>query len=240
MSSSTPVFATEHQGMGQRTKETTTAAVSEEEAAIDDFVELLVRHSKDYALAMPAADVKVATLEWLARISETADTENVLPNSIFMLSKVFGIMTNDKLGNAKTFEETLHFMRRCAGFRETVMWNKRDTATERDCDADGVSACYRACANDLLQNDLLPRQLKDTKYYLRWDASGDATLTTFQRSFVDNILRKRLGNKKWPSIYGSTASQSSLTRPRYSAGHPRRRRPWRNVATGTLLLVGVW
>ena len=105
-------------------------------------------------------------------------------------------MTKDKLGNAKSFDETLHFMRRCADFRETVMRNKRDTATERVLDADDVSACYRACGQDLLQNDLRPHQLKDRRYQLRWDDSGDATLTPFQLSFVGNILRKRLGDKK--------------------------------------------
>ncbi len=186
------IFATEHQGMSQRTKATTTRAVSKEEAsaAVDNFAELLKRSSKDYGLAMSAAEVKTRILEWLDR-TECFDAEAIL-----IVSKVYGIMTKDKRGNAKSFNETLHFMRRCADFRETVMRNKRDTATERVLDADDVSACYRACGQDLLQNDLFPNQLKDRKYQLRWDDSGDPILTSFQTSFVGNILRKRLGDKK--------------------------------------------
>ena len=178
--------------MNQCTKATTTRAVSEEEvsAAVDNFAELLKRSSEDYGLAMSAAEVKTRICEWLNK------TECLHAEAILIVSKVYGIMTEDKLGNAKPFDETLHFMRRCAGFRETVMWNKRDTATERVLDAGDVGACYRACGQDLLLNDLLPHQLKDRKYQLRWDDSGDPILTSFQTSFVGNILRKRLGDKK--------------------------------------------
>ena len=120
---------------------------------LDNFHELLARHSEDYALPMSDEEVRIATLQWLVSCCETADTENrnAHGNSILIVSKVYGIMTKDKLGNAKSFDETLHWMRRCAEVREKSMRNKRDTATERVCDADGASACYRACAHDLLQ-----------------------------------------------------------------------------------------
>ncbi|MCS5579249.1 MAG: hypothetical protein NZ837_01780 [Gammaproteobacteria bacterium] len=180
--------------MSQGTKATTTRAVSDEEAdaAVENFAELLKRSSEGYGLAMSAAKIKRRILKWLDR-TECCDAE---AEAILIVSKVYGIMTKDKLGNAKSFAATLHFMRRCADVRETVMRNKRDTATERVLDADDVSACYRACGQDLLQNDLRPHQLKDRRYQLRWDDSGDATLTPFQLSFVGNILRKRLGDKK--------------------------------------------
>ena len=100
--------------MSQRTKATTTRAVSEEEvtAAVDNFAELLKRSSEGYGLAMSAAEVKIRIWEWLDR-TECSDLEAIL-----IVSKVYGIMTKDKLGNAKSFDETLHYMRRCAEFRE--------------------------------------------------------------------------------------------------------------------------
>ena len=115
--------------MSQGTKATTTRAVSDEEAdaAVENFAELLKRSSEGYGLAMSAAKIKKRIWKWLDR-TKCCDFEK---EAILIVSKVYGIMTKDKLGNAKSFDETLHWMRRCAEFLEN--------------DAEQTRHCYRAC-----------------------------------------------------------------------------------------------
>ena len=48
----------------------------------------------------------------------------------------------------------------------------------------------------MLQKDLLPHQRKDDKYRIKYSHSGDVQLTTKQRSWIDMMLRKHLGDKK--------------------------------------------
>jgi hypothetical protein len=79
--------------------------------------------------------------------------------------------------------------------------SKKDNATERvskrvELDEDAVAACCQKFGRDLLERDLLPHQKKYTKYYLRFKFEGDSHLSTFQRSFTDNMLRKKLGSKQ--------------------------------------------
>ena len=173
--------------MGSSDHDVTEHSLSGDDELIDYLIELLVRSSRNYASAKPKDEVRTITLDFVCSICN-AEESMFDQESLRALSKVFGVMTKDKLGNAKDFNETLRFMRRCAEFR--------DNATERVSNEVDVAACYCALGHDLLQNDLLPHQRKDKVYHLRWNDSGDAILTSFHRTFVDNILRKRLGDKK--------------------------------------------
>ena len=72
-----------------------------------------------------------------------------------------------------------------------------DNATERvELDKDEVSLCYQRFGRLLLTDDLLPHQKQDEKYRLRNKFEGDTSLSNFQRSFTDNLLRKNLGDKR--------------------------------------------
>jgi hypothetical protein len=79
--------------------------------------------------------------------------------------------------------------------------SKQDNAAERvskrvELDEDSVAACCQKLGRDLLERDLLPHQKKDTRYCLRFRFEGDSYLSTSQRSFTDNMLRKHLGSKQ--------------------------------------------
>ena len=75
--------------------------------------------------------------------------------------------------------------------------NPRYNATERvELDTNDVLSCYQRYGCNLITHDLLPHQKQDRRYRLRNDFDGDTHLSGFQRSFVDNMLRKRLGDKK--------------------------------------------
>ena len=80
---------------------------------------------------------------------------------------------------------------------QSVSSRGNDNATERvELGEDDVSLCYQRFGHDLITHDLLPHQKKDKKYCLRKDFKGDTRLSTFQRSFLDNMLRKALGEKR--------------------------------------------
>ena len=59
-----------------------------------------------------------------------------------------------------------------------------------------MSLCYRRFGRILLTDDLLPHQRQDNRYRLRNNFKGDTHLSTFQRSFTDNVLRRFLGDKR--------------------------------------------
>ena len=72
-----------------------------------------------------------------------------------------------------------------------------DNATERvELDQEDVSWCYRQFGRILLTHDLLPHQKQQPKYWLRNNFEGDTSLSSFQRSFIDSMLRKVLGEKR--------------------------------------------
>ena len=48
----------------------------------------------------------------------------------------------------------------------------------------------------MLTHDLLPHQKEDKRYRLQNKSKGDESLSGFQRSFTDNMLRKFLGDKR--------------------------------------------
>ena len=122
-----------------------------------------------------------------------------------------------KDGSPKDANATFTFMRRSAKIREELRATSSDNATERvessdnatervessdnatervELDKDEVSLCYQRFGRILLTDDLLPHQKRDYRYRLRNKFEGDTYLSTFQRSFTDNLLRKFLGDKR--------------------------------------------
>ena len=117
--------------------------------------------------------------------------------SIAKLSRVIDIMMVHKDGSPKDANETLRFMRRCARTRHDVFVMASDNATERvQLTEDEVSSCYQRFGRYLITHDLLEHQKQDDRYRLRNKSADDTHLSGFQRSFVDNMLRKFLGDKR--------------------------------------------
>ena len=113
------------------------------------------------------------------------------------LSKLIDIMTLHKNGERKDAKATLRFMRRLEKIREEIVATSRDNATERvELNEDEVGLCYRRFGRILLTNDLRPHQWQDERYWVQSNYEGDTHLSTFQRSFIDNLLRKFLGDKR--------------------------------------------
>ena len=112
--------------------------------------------------------------------------------------------SSNKDGSPKKANLTLEFMRRVAKVREEVRPTSIDNATERvdnatervELDTDEVALCYRLFGRILLTNDLLPHQKHNEDYFVRNDFEGDTHLSSFQRSFTNNMLRKFLGDKQ--------------------------------------------
>ena len=139
------------------------------------------------------------------------------------LSHLIDIIMLHKDGSPKDANKTLAFMRRLGRIREEVRGTSSDNATERvELDRAEVSECYRRFGRILLTDDLLPHQKRDNRYSLRNKFKGDTHLSSFQRSFIDNLLRKFLGDKKvafliWqhgmPSIVNAPVSYTHLTLP---------------------------
>ena len=112
-----------------------------------------------------------------------------------------------KDGSPKDANVTLTFMRRSAKIREELLATSSDNATERvessdnatervELEEDEVGVCYQRFGRILLTDDLLPHQKQDDRYRVRNNFEGDTYLSTFQRSFTDNLLRKNLGDKR--------------------------------------------
>ena len=114
-------------------------------------------------------------------------------------------------------------MRRVAKVREELQPTSSDNATERvELGRKEVSLCYRQFARILLTNDLLPHQIGDIRYRLRNKFKGDTHLSTFQRSFTDNQLRRYLGDKKvayliWQHGIPSVAERPMVLRRRMNS-----------------------
>ena len=140
-------------------------------------------------------DIQEAALEAIVKQHDAGTNLNTA--AIAKLVEVIDITMLHKDGSPKDANATLTFMRRLAKIREEVRATSSDNATERvELDKDEVSLCYQRFGRILLTEDLLPQQKQDKKYHLRNKFEGDTTLSSFQRSFIDNLLRKFLGNKK--------------------------------------------
>ena len=149
--------------------------------------------------------------EVLDAIIKCGDNQVLHTASVTSLSKIIDIMHTHKDGSPKDPNATLPFMRRLARIRQRVLDHRGRRATERQRTSSRgednatehvelteaeVGWCYRRFGRNVITHELLPHQLEDDRYCLRDTEDDDTHLSTFQRSFVDNILRKLLGDKK--------------------------------------------
>ena len=103
--------------------------------------------------------------------------------------RMWDVVTRDKEGNDKK-----HFFcdwcRRVANHSKNISPATKHAAAERE--ETEKSACYRSLAEDLFAKELTEEQKINPKYKLQKDKS----LTTPQRSWVNMMLRKNLGDDK--------------------------------------------
>ena len=162
---------------------------------LEKIVSLLVWMAQDFQSDFPTEDIHCAALAVVT--TQFIDISSLHTATVAKLSKLIDIIMLHKDGTLKNANLTLAFMRRVAKVREELQPTSSDNATERvELGRKEVSLCYRQFARILLTNDLLPHQRRDIKYRLRNKFKGDTHLSTFQRSFTDNLLRKFLGDKK--------------------------------------------
>ncbi len=168
---------------------------------LEKIVALLLWMSQDFQPKLCMKDIHHAVLEAVIKCADapTGGTPGLLhTTSAAKLSQVIDIMMLHKNGSPKDANQTLAFMRSCASIRDTMLQSvSRYNATERvELDTNDVLSCYQRYGCNLITHDLLPHQKQDRRLRLRNDFDGDTHLSGFQRSFVDNMLRKRLGDKK--------------------------------------------
>jgi len=167
---------------------------------LEKIAALLLWMSQDSKPKFPVKDIHHAVLEAVIKCGD-ASTGGALgllhSASVAKLSKLIDIMMLHKDGSPKDADETLASMRWLARFREELLATASDNATERvELDENDVSSCYQRFGRNLITHNLLPHQMQDRRYRLRNNFNGDTYLSTFQRSFVDNMLRKALGEKR--------------------------------------------
>ena len=111
---------------------------------------------------------------------------------LLLHKRMWDIVTRDKDGRAKE-QSFSAWCRRIALHSETTSTATGDvTADSTATDHAESSAPFRALAEDILTHDLTEAQAKDPVYKLR---KGKA-LTTRQRSTINAILRKNLGDAR--------------------------------------------
>ena len=184
---------------------------------LEKIVELLLWMAQDFQSNIHIDDIHYAALEVIIKHADAA-TGGTLGSlhtaSVAKLSKLIDIMMLHKDGSPKDANATLGFMRRLAEIREEVRPTSSDNATERvELDEDEVSLCYQRFGRILLTDDLLPHQRRDKRYRLRNNFEGDTYLSTFQRSFTDNLLRKFLGDKRVAFLIWQHGIPSVADRP---------------------------
>ena len=167
---------------------------------LEKIVALLMWMAQDFQSDIHIEDIQSAALAVIMKQGEgaTGGTLGSLHTaSVARLSQLIDIMMLHKDGSPKDANETLAFMRRLVTIREELRATSSDNATERvELDEDEVSLCYQRFGRILLTDDLLPQQKLEPRYRLRNNFEGDTYLSTFQRSFTDNMLRKFLGDKR--------------------------------------------
>ena len=125
-----------------------------------------------------------------------------------MHAKLYDVMTKNKEGESKEFL-WLKWARRCVRVREATTSKlagggyaalRRGTASEhampRTLDETQTSTCYQWLGEDMLLNDLLPHQKRNPIYKVRYDWQHNINLSSKQRSWIDSMLRRTLGDKK--------------------------------------------
>ena len=163
---------------------------------LDKIVALLLWMAQDFQSNIHTDEIHHAALELICNISGGTVGE-LNATSLAKLSELIDIMMLNKDGSPKDAHATLPFMRRLAAIRDEVIQRFCDNATEHvELNPEAVSLCYQLYGRQLITYDLLPHQKRDDRYLLRNNCPEDTHLSTFQRSFTDNMLRKYLGDKK--------------------------------------------
>jgi hypothetical protein len=169
-----------------------------EDDDLEKIVALLLWMSQDFHPKLLLQEIHHAVLDAVIKCADavTGGTFGLLHTaSVAKLSQLINIMLLHKDGTAKDPNETLAFMRSCSTVRDEQIYPYN--ATERvELDENEVSSCYQRFGRNLIKQKLLPHQKKDKRYWLRNKFDGDTHLSGFQRSFVDSMLRKALGDKK--------------------------------------------
>ena len=114
------------------------------------------------------------------------------PSGLLLHKKMYDVMTRDKDGLPKEFSFTI-WCKRLATYKKNSTATEHaelySTATEHgECN----NPYYRALAEDILTNELTDAQKRDRKYKFH---RGKA-LNTTQRSLINVILRKHLGDAR--------------------------------------------
>ena len=165
---------------------------------LEKIVALLLWMSQDFHPKFLLKEIHHAVLDAVIKWGDaaTGGTLGLLHTaSVAQLSHLIDIMLLHKDGSPKDPDQTLAFMRSCATFRDEQIYPYN--ATERvELDENEVSSCYQRFGRNLIKHDLLPHQKQNKKYHLRNKFDGDTHLSGPQRSFVDSMLRKSLGDKK--------------------------------------------
>ena len=149
-----------------------------------------------------------------AKITQWADQGSNFygERELLLHKRMWDIVTRDKDGTAK--EQSFgKWCRRVALHSETISTARGHvqadkTATEH-AEAD-TTASFRALAEDILTNDLTEAQLKNPLYKLR---EGKA-LTSKQRSTINAILRKNLGDARVSNFIFNNGIPTLLNEPR--------------------------
>ena len=169
-----------------------------EDDDLEKIVALLLWMSQDFHPNFLLKDIHHAVLDAVIKWGDAViggTLGKLHTASVAKLSQLIDIMLLHKDGSLKDPDQTLAFMRSCARQRDDQTYHYN--ATERvELDKNDVSSCYQRFGRNLIKHDLLPHQKKDKRYWLRNKFDGDTHLSGFQRSFVDSMLRKALGDKK--------------------------------------------
>ena len=167
---------------------------------VEKTLELLMWMAQDFHPSFHRDDIADAALEVIIKHVDAAiggALGSLHTASVAKLSALVDIMMLTKDGSPKDVNATLDLMRWLATFRDEIRATSSDNATEHvELDEDEVSLCYRRFGRSLLTDALLPHQRRDKRYRLRNNFEGDTHLSTFQRSFTDNVLRRFLGDKR--------------------------------------------
>ena len=69
-------------------------------------------------------------------------------------------------------------------------------STARTLSEDETSQCYQLLGEVMLQQELLPHRQGDSAYAPRYDLLDNIQLSKKQQSWIDHMLRKKMGGKK--------------------------------------------
>jgi len=132
------------------------------------------------------ADCEDIVFEKIAEWAETYEGHVYTSDELLIHKKMWDVMTRDKRGVPKD-HSFVDWCKRIAMY-STVSTAASSAATEHAED-DGA---FRKLAKYFLTHELTPKQKGDPAYWLREDKS----VTTKQRSLINNVLRKNLGDSR--------------------------------------------